>query len=46
LIINNDFLSDLIAAQNRGKVMGMASKQLSGKAEGSEIAAKVKELLA
>ncbi|MEE4287150.1 MAG: GatB/YqeY domain-containing protein [Mariniphaga sp.] len=32
--------------KDMGKVMGMASKQLSGKAEGSEIAAKVKELLA
>ena len=28
-----------------GKVMGIASKQLAGKAEGSAIAAKVKELL-
>lgn len=29
-----------------GKVMGVASKQLAGKAEGSAISAKVKELLA
>jgi uncharacterized protein YqeY len=32
--------------KDMGKVMGMASKELAGKAEGSEIAAKVKELLA
>jgi uncharacterized protein len=32
--------------KDMGKVMGMASKELDGKAEGSEIAAKVKELLA
>lgn len=29
-----------------GKVMGIASKELAGKAEGSDIAAKVRELLA
>ena len=29
-----------------GKVMGVASKQLAGKAEGKAISAKVKELLA
>jgi uncharacterized protein len=32
--------------KDMGKVMGMASKELAGKSEGSEIAAKVKELLA
>jgi uncharacterized protein len=32
--------------KDMGKVMGIASKELAGKAEGSEIAAKVKELLA
>ncbi len=32
--------------KDMGKVMGLASKELAGKAEGSEIAAKVKELLA
>jgi uncharacterized protein len=32
--------------KDMGKVMGMASKELAGKAEGGEIAAKVKELLA
>lgn len=31
--------------RDMGKVMGIASKQLAGKAEGSVIAAKVKELL-
>lgn len=31
--------------QDMGKVMGIASKQLAGKAEGGEISAKVKELL-
>ena len=31
--------------RDMGKVMGIASKQLAGKAEGSAIAAKVKELL-
>lgn len=31
--------------KDMGKVMGIASKELAGKAEGSEIAAKVKELL-
>lgn len=31
--------------QEMGKVMGMASKQLSGQAEGKDISAKVKELL-
>ena len=31
--------------QDMGKVMGVASKQLSGKAEGRAISAKVKELL-
>ena len=29
-----------------GKVMGIASKKLAGKAEGKDISAKVKELLA
>ena len=29
-----------------GKVMGVASKELAGKADGKEISAKVKELLA
>jgi uncharacterized protein len=32
--------------KDMGKVMGMASKELAGKAEGADIAAKVKELLA
>ncbi|MBW6534782.1 MAG: GatB/YqeY domain-containing protein [Mariniphaga sp.] len=32
--------------KDMGKVMGIASKELAGKAEGSEIAAKVKDLLA
>ena len=31
--------------KDMGKVMGVASKELAGKAEGGEIAAKVKELL-
>jgi len=31
--------------KDMGKVMGVASKELAGKAEGSEIAARVKELL-
>jgi len=31
--------------KDMGKVMGMASKELAGKAEGAAIAAKVKELL-
>lgn len=31
--------------KDMGKVMGMASKELAGKAEGAEIAAKVKQLL-
>ena len=34
------------SAQDMGKVMGVASKQLAGKAEGRTISAKVKELLA
>ena len=34
------------AAKDMGKVMGVASKQFAGKAEGRTIAAKVKELLA
>lgn len=34
------------SAKDMGKVMGVASKQLAGKAEGSTISAKVKELLA
>lgn len=34
------------SAQDMGKVMGVASKQLAGKAEGRIISAKVKELLA
>ncbi len=33
------------SAKDMGKVMGVASKQLSGKAEGRAISAKVKELL-
>lgn len=32
--------------KDMGKVMGMASKELAGKAEGSDIAAKVRQLLA
>jgi uncharacterized protein YqeY len=32
--------------QDMGKVMGVATKQLAGKAEGRAISAKVKELLA
>ena len=45
-------LSEIIAevgattAKDMGKVMGVASKQLAGKAEGRTISAKVKELLA
>ncbi len=45
-------VKDIIAAtgatsmKEMGKVMGMATKQLSGKAEGKAIANKVKELLA
>ncbi len=35
-----------IGPQDMGKVMGVASKQLAGKAEGRAISAKVKELLA
>jgi uncharacterized protein YqeY len=34
------------SAKEMGKVMGIASKQLAGKAEGRAISAKVKELLA
>lgn len=34
------------SAKEMGKVMGIASKQLAGKAEGKAISAKVKELLA
>ena len=34
------------SAKDMGKVMGAASKQLAGKAEGRTISAKVKELLA
>ena len=34
------------SAKEMGKVMGVASKQLAGKAEGRAISAKVKELLA
>ena len=34
------------SAKDMGKVMGVASKQLAGKAEGRTISAKVKELLA
>lgn len=34
------------SAKDMGKVMGVASKQLTGKAEGGMISAKVKELLA
>ncbi|MGL5637110.1 MAG: GatB/YqeY domain-containing protein, partial [Bacteroidales bacterium] len=33
------------SAKEMGKVMGIASKQLAGKAEGKAISAKVKELL-
>ena len=33
------------SAKERGKVMGVASKELAGKAEGRAISAKVKELL-
>ena len=32
--------------KDMGKVMGMATKQLAGKADGKSISAKVKELLA
>lgn len=45
-------IADIIAStgaagpQDMGKVMGVASKQLAGKAEGKMIAAMVKELLA
>ena len=35
-----------ISAKDMGKVMGIATKQLAGKAEGKAISAKVKELLA
>ena len=34
------------SAKDMGKVMGMATKQLAGKADGKSISAKVKELLA
>lgn len=34
------------SAREMGKVMGVASKRLAGQADGKEIAAKVKELLA
>ena len=34
------------SAKDMGKVMGVATKQLAGKAEGKAISAKVKELLA
>ena len=34
------------SAKDMGKVMGVAGKQLAGKAEGRAISAKVKELLA
>ena len=34
------------SAKDMGKVMGVATKQLAGKAEGTAISAKVKELLA
>lgn len=34
------------SAKDMGKVMGIATKQLAGKAEGKAISAKVKELLA
>lgn len=37
---------DASSAKDMGKVMGVASKQLAGKAEGRTISAKVKELLA
>lgn len=33
------------SAKDMGKVMGVASKQLAGKAEGRAISAKVKQLL-
>ena len=45
-------VADIIASvgatspKDMGKVMGVASKQLSGKAEGRAISAKVKEMLA
>ena len=43
----NDIIAQLGAAgpQDMGKVMGVATKQLAGKAEGRAISAKVKELL-
>ncbi len=54
--LNDSELTDAVQAiieqtgassmKDMGKVMGMASKQLAGKAEGKLIAAKVKELLA
>ena len=34
------------SVERQGKVMGVATKQLAGKAEGRAISAKVKELLA
>ena len=47
-VIIKDVIAKVGAAgpQDMGKVMGVASKQLSGKAEGRIIAQKVKELLA
>ena len=38
--------SGATSAKDMGKVMGIATKQLAGKAEGKAISAKVKELLA
>ena len=47
-VIIEDIVSDLgaIGPQDMGKVMGVASKKLGGKAEGRVIAQKVKDILA
>ena len=37
--------TDASTMKDMGKVMGIASKQLAGKADGKDIAAKVKQLL-